>query len=61
MMEDDSGIMTVALTKEHEQLFKFYNVDNYYDLVDIQSNQIDRLQKRLPPLSDSCPRRAREG
>lgn len=47
-------------TEGHRELFRFYNVDNYYDLVDIQSEQISRLQKRLS-YPDKLPRTPREG
>lgn len=36
----------------HAQLMRFYDVDNYHDLVDEQDRHIQRLQRKLPPLRE---------
>lgn len=42
----------LAVIPEHEPLMKFYDVDNYYNLVDAQEEHIQRLQQKLPPLRE---------
>ncbi len=49
----------IPLIKRHKYLGKFYGVDSYDKLVDIQSTHIERLQKKLPPLKDDQPRKCR--
>lgn len=51
--------MKMLLSDKHKQLGKFYAVDNYEDLVDIQSEHINKLQKKLPVLRDEMPRKVR--
>lgn len=45
----------IHLLKRHQDLGKFYNVDGYDKLVDIQSEHIKRLQAKLPTLKDDQP------
>ncbi len=53
--------MSEEIKEEHQYLAKFYDVDNYADMVEIMAEQIKKLQKRLPPLKDEQAKRIREG
>ena len=47
--------MTDLTTSVFQQLMKFYQVSTLEHLVLAQSEHIERLQKKLPPLRDERP------
>ena len=50
-----------SIPDEFSTLAKFYNVDSMAALIRIQSEHVERLQKKLPPIPDQFPRTPREG
>lgn len=45
---------TAKIKEEHDYLSKFYDVDNYAEMVEIMAKQIERLQKRIPAQLGHC-------
>jgi len=55
------GTVVSAAPLPDEQLCRFYDVNNFPDLVAAMEHHIEKLQAKLPPTPSLAPQRVREG